>query len=1163
MHVLHCDREGAGARLPARYLRPHPAATPHAGRLITRLSALVAMPTDGWHEPWLSCGRDGSGSSPSWLSPVPASDSSPGGTRLSAAAQRQKEAERERWKEQWKQQWRTTHSPGRSVESPGSAAAAAVAAAGAAAPTAAALRHGEPGVQLLPRIPHSGGFVSQRQQLGLDFASDAGSESDADTFDLSPTSGSGMNHDVSPTASPRLRQRRKRSLTMQSDSTRAASSAGAAMNSAPPTPEVVRQWSQLYRMTSKSDDQGVEARGKKAQYESHFKSESGTEKSSSTGDTVAGGFVGMRWLKRVAANPWAWLNGTDPSAKDQAQRGRSLLLFFLRCFFVCSVVRSIANCHLQWYNGERSDYVQVLTGLLRASLFSAFVEYSHQQVASTDAPAEGLSELTVPKLKARLKELGAPVNGEKDELIKRLTGLLFVEAWWEWLHVTLIKPCSAPAIVLTGLGLIAWLPAWVFIQSKIRNWDWAEKVVNSTTGFNLSLKHRNQTIVAMMASDDAIRARQQTELLFMWGSCLCIVAYILLLMLSTWLTWQRRRLDALQYWRQLSKSHFDGIFQKAFKKYDTDGGGTITKDELMKAVQSALGKTYDEKLTSEQHSAIRKMFEEADTDNDRAVSEEEFTGMMFNNLKKWKDDEGTNHTLKEQFESAFDTDNNKHTSRTELQYVMGVLPEHADKSFEQLSDIASLMVEACEQVAEKKGLIKYEQWADKMVLNDDMESTKWRTPVWQSTGAWLFHDAHGFVDWLRSWELKLSSNLPAIKLPLPLILPVAFAPFATWIWRLRQLCSDLQAGPAIACEFQFFQFSWPPHVWVGTMVDLTLVAALGVEPIGSTTFSGLPLTRWTTYLYEDVWKMLTDSVLGTCAALVVGLWEYYQQVEHDRQEAVKQEKELLDAANNILMSDVQFSLCMLSSPLVEENSVRQDEAVMKFKVATLFEVKLKELVKEQTLKAEAIRAAAGKTTPDYPFLHCLQKNIWSAVRGMILNELSGRFSKGYLAEEMNTLTTKKKFFFGLTNEKSAPKSKDKSSPNGKTEPPTQKLRVIVASEELLLQAHEMSKRGAEPNMREGPETKRWATVVNMADLHNDKGNWENSPLREIVLCLPAEDNLSRTQSRLSSASSLSLGNERTFSEQQQWLPSPTVAKQQRSPPRLTDGGDSLARLSTR
>ena len=53
-----------------------------------------------------------------------------------------------------------------------------------------------------------------------------------------------------------------------------------------------------------------------------------------------------------------------------------------------------------------------------------------------------------------------------------------------------------------------------------------------------------------------------------------------------------------------------------------------------------------------------------------------------------------------------------------------------------------------------------------------------------------------------------------------------------------------------------------------------------------TKVQGLPLTRWTTYLYEDVWQMLTESVLGTCAALVIGLWEYYQQVEHDRQEEI-------------------------------------------------------------------------------------------------------------------------------------------------------------------------------------------------------------------------------------------------------------------------------------
>ena len=55
-------------------------------------------------------------------------------------------------------------------------------------------------------------------------------------------------------------------------------------------------------------------------------------------------------------------------------------------------------------------------------------EDSMMNLSVTDAPAEDLSKLTVPKLKARLKELGAPVNGKKADLIERLTGLLVVEA---------------------------------------------------------------------------------------------------------------------------------------------------------------------------------------------------------------------------------------------------------------------------------------------------------------------------------------------------------------------------------------------------------------------------------------------------------------------------------------------------------------------------------------------------------------------------------------------------------------------------------------------------------------------------------------------------------------------------------------------------------------
>ena len=59
--------------------------------------------------------------------------------------------------------------------------------------------------------------------------------------------------------------------------------------------------------------------------------------------------------------------------------------------------------------------------------FAASVQ-GEESMCVTDAPVEDLSKLTVPKLKVRLKELGAPVNGKKADLIERLTGLLVVEA---------------------------------------------------------------------------------------------------------------------------------------------------------------------------------------------------------------------------------------------------------------------------------------------------------------------------------------------------------------------------------------------------------------------------------------------------------------------------------------------------------------------------------------------------------------------------------------------------------------------------------------------------------------------------------------------------------------------------------------------------------------
>ena len=235
-----------------------------------------------------------------------------------------------------------------------------------------------------------------------------------------------------------------------------------------------------------------------------------------------------------------------------------------------------------------------------------------------------------------------------------------------------------------------------------------------------------------------------------------------------------------------------------------------------------------------------------------------------------------------------------------------------------------------------------------------------------------------------------------------------------------------------------------------------------------------------------------------------------EETERRRQAADNQRK----ATERNMMSEVQFSLAMLSD-------TPDSGAPPTFKHMTLFEVSLKDLVKDQTSTAEAISAAAEKTTPDYPFLHCLQKPVWDPVRGMILNELSARMSaKGYLAQAIGVETRKKTFWFGLTNERDAAKKGEA----------TQKLRVVVASDAMLRQTYSMAHGASlhrEPRFENRIFKKRWATLTNMAELLHDKQRWENKPLRDIELCLPSEGGFDPT----SSNPERELRNERTSSEQ--------------------------------
>ena len=131
-------------------------------------------------------------------------------------------------------------------------------------------------------------------------------------------------------------------------------------------------------------------------------------------------------------------------------------------------------------------------------------------------------------------------------------------------------------------------------------------------------------------------------------------------------------------------------------------------------------------------------------------------------------------------------------------------------------------------------------------------------------------------------------------------------------------------------------------------------------------------------------------------------------------------------------------------------------------------------------------------------MHSLDPDAWAAVRGMILNELSERFSLGYLAAELlgSGSVQKSNFLFGFANEVG-----NKST--------SLKLRVILAKEQLLKTAWQMNHSHGEPQEPEyekGYHRNRWIyTVKNMADLYHDQKRWDKNdkPLREIELYMAA------------------------------------------------------------
>ena len=195
-----------------------------------------------------------------------------------------------------------------------------------------------------------------------------------------------------------------------------------------------------------------------------------------------------------------------------------------------------------------------------------------------------------------------------------------------------------------------------------------------------------------MVSPDARRAIDQTEHLFLYAIMMSVCVWVVLWAMDLCLARQLRRFDAWRHWRSLSKSHFDGIFEKAFAKYDKNGDGDISETELREAVRTVLKLGTRQQLGERQERELVKLMLKADLDDDGNISLAEFKQLMRRGVEE--SDYQSNQTLREQFDQAFDQDKDGYTSRLELQYVMGMLPEHAERSFAELNAIAKQMAAA-------------------------------------------------------------------------------------------------------------------------------------------------------------------------------------------------------------------------------------------------------------------------------------------------------------------------------------------------------------------------------------------------------------------------------------------------------------------------------------
>ncbi|KAK2497698.1 hypothetical protein MC885_012308 [Smutsia gigantea] len=130
-------------------------------------------------------------------------------------------------------------------------------------------------------------------------------------------------------------------------------------------------------------------------------------------------------------------------------------------------------------------------------------------------------------------------------------------------------------------------------------------------------------------------------------------------------------------------------FKEAFSKFDKDGDGTITTQELG-AVMQALGKDLPE-------AELKEIIGKVDTDADGVISFPEFLEEMVRRMRAWR----KKQDLQEVFR-VFDVDGNGYISVDELKQVMAKLGEELSQ------EVLEAMIHEAD--VDQDGQVNYEEF---------------------------------------------------------------------------------------------------------------------------------------------------------------------------------------------------------------------------------------------------------------------------------------------------------------------------------------------------------------------------------------------------------------------------------------------------------------------